>query len=254
LPGLFLMMMVWVAPAVALQISPTTQSYEVKPGGKVQGEFTVTNSDNFEIMVFPEPRDWYTTEEHKKYKMSDWFVMKSTSVFLKPGDSQKVLFELQAPKGAKGEFMGMASMVIDDGSAGMLQQRLSAAVYLQIKGTEIIGARMVGLMIHPSTTSLQGGILIQNTGNVHVRPEGVFQIANAKNEPLYNFVIQRDRPTQAQQTREYTGDIPGIQLKPGHYIVNVTLTDIDHDDREIIKVSKKFEYTEDRKIKMDMSQ
>jgi hypothetical protein len=245
---LFLMGAIVPGLSFALQVTPSLQFFDLKAGGKDKGEYTLTNETEETVRIVPETKEWFTLPANKEngITVDKWLVIKSTSFPLKPGESRKVKFEIRAPKKATGELVGMVSYLIE-GSDKFINKRFSLAVYVNITGTDKPAGEIPAITVDVSSTNLMAGFLLHNTGNVHLRPEGLMQILNAKNEPVANLVIKRSVPAYPGETKPYTGTIANHTLAPGEYSAKITMEDADR-GAAIPPVVKKFTVKKDKKV------
>jgi len=232
----------------ALNVAPTYQVFDAKPGEKIRGEFTLTNDEAETVRITPGVKEWFKLTENVSINVGDWLIISSAPLSMKAGEMKKVAFELRAPKTAQGELVGMASFLIEtENRESMINKRFSVAVYMSIKGTEKMKAQMNGIALSITTNSVTAAVNVENKGNIHIRPEGLFQILDEKNVPQANVTIKRDQPTYPGDQRTYLGTVTGLNLKPGHYTAKIELQDTDR-QIPIINETKKFVIDKKRKV------
>jgi hypothetical protein len=237
-------------PLWALTVTPTVQQFDLKPGEKKKGTYTVTNDDAWDMTVIPQSKDWFVLPENQKNGITapDWLIVKGATFTLKPGASHEVPFEVRVPKASTGELVGMVSFAMEGGSDRFVKKILSVAVYVGINGTTRAEGKIMAVMVDPSSSTLIGGFFLYNAGNVHLRPTGLIQIYDSKDLNVANITIQRSSPAYPGERKAYTGEIPHYTLAPGDYSAKISVTD---SDRNIVipETTKKFTVLKDKKVK-----
>lgn len=214
-------------PLVALSITPSVQSFEIMPGDSVEGVVTITNTEDEALVVVPFTKNWFVLPNNKQFKIDDWLKMRDEKFSLKPGESKKIKFIAKAPKKAQGELVGMLSFRTNSDSRESVAFMMSGAVYVAVKGTERFAGDIHAMMVTPSTDSVKAGILLRNTGNVHLRPEGIMQILNENGQPIANVELERGQPTYPGNERPYFGIVKDLRMLPGKYVAQIKLKDFD---------------------------
>lgn len=233
---------------LALQVTPALHYFTLKPGEKTKGSYMVRNETEEEVLVTPETKEWFVLPENKEqgFTIEKWLSVKSTSFVLKPGESKQVHFQVNVPKGAVGELMGMVSYLME-GEEKVIKKRFSLAVYVGIAGSEKPASEIPAVMVDVSSSTLMAGFIFHNTGNVHLRPEAMMEISNEKGTPVANVSIRRTSPTYPGQKIPYSGSINNFTLPPGQYSARITGEDVDR-GVPIPETIKKFTVTKDKKV------
>ncbi len=232
----------------ALSVTPSLQNFELKAGDSTEGEVLVANTEEEEISVRPTTKTWFLLPDNQKIKIDDWLQIPSAEFSLKPGESKKLRIKVHAPKKAVGELVGMLSFHTKSPTRTTVEFVLSAAVYLAVSGTEKISGNIDAMMVTPSTDAVNAGVLLRNTGNVHLRPAGILEILNSKDQIVANVELERGQPTYPGNQRPYLGVVKDLRLPPGKYYAQIELFDFDR--RVVIdKKRQKFTLSEDMKVK-----
>src|SRR6185503_12517215 len=152
----------FTARAGALQITPTYQIFTVKAGEETTGELTLTNTEDADVTVNPELKEWFTLPANKDFKVEDWLKVMEPPFTFKPGESRKIRFIAKAPKKAKGELVGMLSFLTRKKSLGSVTFRLSVGIYVAVQGTEKFEGEVsaVSVKISTPTKTTEAGILL----------------------------------------------------------------------------------------------
>ncbi len=233
----------------AAQVTPNYQIFEVKKGDSVQGACTITNDEGEPLNIKVVAKDWFVSEQNKKFSAPDWLVFKEPQFRLENGGSKIVEFTVKAPKKASGELIAMASFHVQTDTATNINRVLSVAIYNTILGTEKLKADLVAFVVDPSSTPFQVGVNIKNTGNLHIRPSGWIDIMDEKKNVLGHVPIEHMRPTYPGMDRTYSGKVYGLVLGPGTYVAQVKLMDIDR-QAPILNEERKFKIDEQRKVEL----
>ncbi len=244
LGGFFTLLLLAGAPpaARAFEIAPSYQLLKAQPGKSVDSQLTLTNTDQEEISVEPEAKDWQSLEVNRGIKVADWLSVDKKMFFLKPGQSRTIKFSARVPKNAHGELMGMLSFATKKESAQSITFKLSSAVYVEVVGTQKIDAHVDAITIQLSSNT-QVGLLVINRGNIHVRPHSYVQILNEKKSPVGNVVIAQNEPVFPGIPKPIFGTIRNFRLPAGTYTAQISMQDTDH-NMEFQPVTKKFSLSE----------
>lgn len=215
-----------VARLCALEVRPTYQIFVLKPGGSARGELTLTSNEGTSLDVVPEAKDWYVMPANKGIKAADWLKVSQKPFLLKPSESKTIRFTVEAPKKARGEVMGMLSFATKDHVGSMVSFRLSVAMYVAIQGTEKKEGEVTAISVVPSSNTVIS-YLFSNTGNVHLRPKGLIQLFNDKDELVVNMVYDQSVPTYPGRPNAYSGTLKNYRLPAGRYTAQIKLQDAD---------------------------
>lgn len=244
-------MMAWgfLSQAVALQLVPAFQLFKTEAGGKISGEFTVTNDEGEEIRVTPSSKNWFVLPANTDIKAEDWLVVNPTEFYLKDGESKTVPFTAKAPKHAVGELVGMVSFLIEKEVESQLNIRMSAAVYLAIQGTEKFSGDVEAITVNQSSGTLSMGVIFRNTGNVHIRPRGTMEVYENKGRKLVHALLSQGGPTYPGAANAYYTEPVSITLKPGSYGLHIMLGDQDT-QTSILDITKNVKLTKEGTVEL----
>ena len=235
-------------PAAALQVSPTYQLFQLKPGDTMDGQMTVTNNEGDVITLRPSVKDWYLLNLNAEHKAGTWLHLSDTKEFmLKPGESRLITYKIQPQKKAKGELAGAITFSHKVSGGGVTMQ-LSVVQYAGLKGTEKLATEVAGLGVNISSNT-EVGVLLENTGNVHIRPRGYIYVETPKGERILNVEIPIGQPAFPGQQRPYAGTVKGFTLPQGNYVARFELTDADRPVKYPLK-PKKFSVDANGKVEV----
>ena len=97
---------------------------------------------------------------------------------------------------------------------------------------------MIEIVVDSSKENLTAGVIVENTGNIHIRFGGILHIYNKDGEPIANIKLKQGNPVYPGKTRLYYGNIPNFRIPDGKYTVDGVLTDIDWKVRHNIEKKK----------------
>lgn len=243
------MLLALVPTARAIQVSPSYQIFDVKPGESVNGECQVINNEDAVVTVKVHSKDWFVLPENKEFSAVNWLLVDQPEFQLQKGESRAVPFVVKLPEKAVGELVGMVSMEFSGEQQTMLKQVVSVAVYAAVPGTEQLKIELSAVMLNPSTTTLQVGVQVKNVGNVHVRPTGQFWIYDKKGKEVTSVFIKQGRPTYPGREGGYFGEVSQLTLSKGNYTAHILLQDVDR-HTQILDVRKKFILKANNKIEL----
>ena len=93
------------------------------------------------------------------------------------------------------------------------------------------------------------GVVVENIGNVHLRPKGKIVIEDRKGKEIKELELTYGWPVYPGKYRAYFGDWKGASLKSGKYKAIAT---VDYGDTEnILKKTVSFEVDKKGNIEMD---
>jgi hypothetical protein len=233
-------------PTWALQVAPTYQVFQAKPGGKVEGQMTVTNNEGEAVTLVPSVKNWFKLNVNAEHDVEKWLRLDEDKEFtLKPGESRLIKYTLVAPKKAKGELAGAVTFSTKP-KANMITMQLSVVQYLGLVGTEKAAMEVEGVGVLVSSNT-QVGVVVKNEGNVHIRPAGFIYVEDTGGQRLLNVEIPVGQPAFPGANRLYSGTVKGFRLKPGSYVARIELSDVDRPIK-YPTVTKKFSVNEEGKV------
>lgn len=249
-PLAFLLLMGGLARmASAIQVSPTYQVFEVNPGGKVQGEMVLTNTEPKDFILTPSVKDWFVLRANEKISAKSWLKIPTETFVLKAGETRKFSFTLEAPKKAQGELVGMISFSSKPEEGASVTMQISLAQYLAIKGTQKYGHDVSALAVRV-TTNTEISVMMLNTGNVHLRPKGWVYVMDKDNQTVMNVELEHGKPAFPGAPRAYSGIVKNFILPEGHYKARIVFEDMDRNYQYPEEI-KKFEVTKEGKVAAD---
>lgn len=169
------------------------------------------------------PKNWYLYPGQDSLNVEEWLHLESLEFLLPPGMKIEIPFTVTIPAKTRegvpssGVFVGMASFTGGSDPESMVQLVMSVSIYAIVKGTEKVEAGLSKFEIRTYNDSLQAVSVIENKGNIHIRPSGVAEIFDAKNNKVEIIPIPEQLPAFPAQSRGYIGNIPRPDWKKGKY-------------------------------------
>jgi len=220
----------------ALSVAPQRQEIVAKPGKTIKGSWYVTNPDGSPVKVTVQPRWWYLPDGLKGTGAERIIKYQTNGFTLAPGEQKQVKFRVRIPKKLSGMAMIMNAFVPEQKEREMLTLVTSVPLYIIAEGTEKYTAEISSQVVHVSNnevdkTALEFVIRLNNTGNVHLRPEG--EITFRKETVDFGHM----RILFPGRSEYYRAHWQGEKLAPGSYNYSVRITLKDN-----IYLEKKFEF------------
>jgi len=250
LPLFFCVSTAYAQQSQVMSVSPTLFDVKAVPGQTWQSEIRVINSNNFDLTVYVErvnftpqgesgtPRfHQLDTIEQQGQTLAEWITVTSDSITIPRQQAQTIRFSVTVPNEAPpgghqaALLIGTQPPVQSDGGMSVqTSQFVTALLFLKVDG-EI---RETGRIRSLEATSLTQrpdidvSLRFENTGNVHVLPQGEIEIFNMWGQS--RGLIPVNQRTQfgkvlRETTREYTfrwqGDVSFFDI--GRYTARATV-------------------------------
>lgn len=220
-----------VATARAVAVRPGFQIVQVKPGLERQVTFDVYNDLDKPITVTVELKDSNVLPENKAFTVDKWLSPTFSQLTIPAGMTRQATLAVKAPANAKGELAGFLTFApevsAEAASAGPVRivTRTTVSLYARVEGTEKSGAELGKVNVKNTTVGpaagkeIEASVLLKNTGNIHERPTGYFEIFKIhETKALYRFAFDPGWPTMPNSQTSYTARTAG-PLAPGRYEV-----------------------------------
>ncbi len=208
----------FLAPfAFALSVTPARQEIKGIRGAIGEGTFIVSTNTKESQHIVVKWRDWFKSKENKEIEIKDWLEIDSMEFELIPGEKKKIKYKVKIPDNAVGMLMAMVSFCprVEGAGVGIV---ISSPIYVIIEGTEIIKADIYKVMLSRMRKSLdiQATVVVENKGNIYLRPRGKAIISKGKKE-IATIELKYGWPVFPGQKHSYIGYGKGIELKKGKY-------------------------------------
>jgi len=235
-----------------ITVEPVRQEIKVSPGKEAQGSYFVYNVGKEPTHVTVAPRDWFVLKENRGINADSWLKISPRELDLEPGERKEVKYEVAVPTRAIGELVAMISFVPRAEEESMINVVFSVSLYVMIEGTEILKGEISKVDIRrwkkEGSSDLRLAVLVENRGNVHLRPKGKIVIEDRKGKEIKEVELTYGWPVYPGKNRAYFGDWKGVSLKSGKYKATAT---IDYGDPENI-LKKTVSFKVDKKGNIEM--
>lgn len=229
----------------AVDIEPMRLEYSLQPGKSYSGSFKLKNTSTFAIEVYASTGKYRyvfssgTTppegSQSQPPSCEGWFKFEKEKFILSPGEFADAKFIIAVPGDAAKEHL--CAVLFDEKKKSEeirpkretaniqinLTPRFSIPVYIAIKGNEKISAQIKDMSVvsEPKNGGAWINIVLENTGNVHIRPLGTLVVLNQNSEVAKNLAIGKSLPIFPG----YKETVPVLcpKLFPGKYTAVATV-------------------------------
>jgi hypothetical protein len=157
----------------ALRIEPLRTIISTEAGIENKGSITLTNEKKIPVSVEIELLD---ISKQKGLVEHDWLKFGHSLLELEPGEQIQLGYSIFLPGGSSGEYP--ARIAFTERAAGAIDTemvtintRVSVPFYATIRGTEIYDIQIDEFYFNGDSRR-EATVVVQNSGNVHVRPVG----------------------------------------------------------------------------------
>ena len=213
--------------AHCFNVSTNRIEISVPPSVVYEGDITVTNTEKKELEFKLRTENWFAAGQglaEEKTNVSKWLKISPLEFELRANEAKKTHFTVTIPRDTRGE---LSAMIFIDGKPKMtteaavgINTSIGIPIYAMIKGTERFKASVEDLEVK-NNSPLELNIKIKNSGNVHIRPDGVISIKTKGGKKLftvplneYHYPILPDssrvlevKSRERRDKGEYTADI-----------------------------------------------
>lgn len=212
-------------PEYRLQISPTTQTIDLKPGEKYEGTFQVQNTGSkaFKYSVSAAPYsvkgDDYSPDydsETDYTKLASWITFSDQTGTVEPNSYKEIKYTASVPNdvAAGGQYAIMLAQIEDDDSSSQKGEgatiqtvrRVGMLVYAHVEGDtretgKIIENKVPSFLFNPPITATS---IVENTGNIDTQATYKVQVYPLfSDEEVYTNEEDPDSRTILPETRRY---------------------------------------------------
>jgi hypothetical protein len=235
-----------------ITVEPVRQEIKVSPGKEAQGSYFMYNVGKERTRVTVAPRDWFVLEENRGINVDSWLRISPRELDLEPGERKEVKYEVAVPARAIGELVAMISFAPQAEEESTINVVFSVSLYVMIEGTEILKGEISKVDIRrwerEDSSDLRLAVLVENRGNVHLRPKGKIVIEDIKGKEIKEVELTYGWPVYPGKNRAYFGDWKGAGLKSGKYKAIAT---VDYGaPEEILKKIVSFKVDKEGNIEM----
>lgn len=189
-------------------ISPVRVETSAEIGKETTGYFQVRNTGENPVNVSISFEDWLG----KGIEPGTWIKFEPENFSIGPKETREVRYIINMPEGASGEY---AIRVFFSGreEGAFVGTGLGVHIYAMVKGTEKIEAEIKEFTVkYDPSEGISGSVLIENKGNVHIRPITVISVLDMEDRQIINFSVPSDNPVHVMSSRAYSfnNKVPGL--------------------------------------------
>lgn len=184
-----------------LSVDPVTVEVVAQKGVERTGVFKIKNTGMEPLMIRIQSEKWTRND----IDINNWLILDPVEFELISGMTKDVFYKIKPPEDSSGELKCMTFFVAD----GIGEQRSNVGIrfgvpiYAIVGGTEVIDAEIKGINVNYEEGILNGTILVNNKGNIHIRPNIEIKIFNSKDKLITGFYLPYGQPAQANQIRPF---------------------------------------------------
>jgi hypothetical protein len=221
-----------------VNVSPSKIELSISSSRTYEGVLEVRNAEQGVLDVKLRTENWFKAVEGIAKETGtnlEWLKLTPASFELKGQEKRDVRYRVNIPESARGELNAMIFIEAKPRAASQgaisINTSIGVPIYVIITGTEILKAKVKKVEVMKNGPLLLN-VLIENSGNVHIRPTGTIVIARSpegatKQSPEivlplneYNYPILPN----SSRTLEIRAD---KALAPGKYTAGVQM-EYDH--------------------------
>lgn len=196
----------------------------VMPAGEIyEASIDVKSTYDTVVPANISTKEWKNYGGNNGITVKDWLTVDIDKVDLFPDKPARVNFRVSPKEGMTGSLSGMLSFSVQK-EGEVLNVVISVPVYIVIKGTEKPEIKLDHLIVSQSSaTAPSFEINLENSGNVHVRPQGMrISILGKKKDVLQTVVLGDTVPVYTGAKRSYRTQFSNV-LPKGKYYAEIKL-------------------------------
>lgn len=205
-----------------IRVDPVTLEVVVPKGGEKEGVIKVGNTSEKPMRVTVSPEKFGGTE----LDIGTWLTFEPMEQIIKGFEEKEIKYRLKLPEDSVGELRCMVFLVADEVSEvpSSVGIRFGVPVYAIAGGTEVIEAVVDSINVEYNLESevLSGTILVNNKGNIHIRPFVNIEVFDDKGNSKSKFSIPYGEPAQIGQLRPFMYQ-QKVTLELGKYKIAVSV-------------------------------
>jgi hypothetical protein len=189
-----------------LSISPPSFEFTTNKGEVLENSIRLENLTNrpLQLMVYPQNFTAYgqggqveLTDEETNFAIAKWITFNTKEVTIAPKGDYLFTFQINIPSGAEpgshyGAIVFRSKAGQTDETGSRLAQEIGSLILLKIPGNLYESANLISFA--PETKWFKADkakliALVENNGNVHVKPYGSITIKNILNQKIYTHEV-----------------------------------------------------------------
>lgn len=155
-----------------------------------------------------------------------WLVLDPKDFELKPAESKEIFCRIKPPKDAEGELRArlyISGKEVGEGCSP-IGLRFNMPVYVIVQNTIRLeaGIERIDARYSFKKGEIEGGILLDNKSNVHIRPEVSLLVKDLDGDLLGKIDVPFGQPAQKEEKR-YFIFMQKMDIKPGKYKITANV-------------------------------
>lgn len=238
--SLWLFFFISDACAFQFNVDPPKLSLNIKPGDKKSGYITITNTNPkdtihikayaLDLIYLPDGTNDFVPLGSTPWSLGDGVKIKPDEFDIPPNQEQLVRFQVKVPAQAQGGYYGVIFFemlspqpIKKDQTTLTIGVRIGTIVLVEVAGTSVYEAKLAALAVVKKDNHYQIEYIIQNSGNILIRPFGTAQILDAQGKVAAKMDVNSNKEGIFPQTsRKFTVDCKE-SLRKGRYVVRLLL-------------------------------
>jgi len=205
-----------------VRVSPTITQLCLASGEEKSDFFSVYNAGDKQLSVEVQEEELLkSSEDSKSADVSAWLKVEPEKFDIGPGETKSVKYNIKVPKGQRGELRGQIFFATNaDFSSGIgIKNRFGVAIYAAIKGTEVVKAKITEVDVSkaPDNKNIKFSVIVQNKGNVHIRPRGKLLVKNKEGNVVKELILPYGYPIMPNAGHAYDAIWEDMDLSKGKY-------------------------------------
>lgn len=197
-------------------VDPVTVEVVVPKGSEKTGVFKIRNTGLNAVNIRVSPEKWMDRER----EIGTWLKLEPMELMLNSGEIKEVGYKVTPTIDSNGELLCMVFFVADEmgESKSSVGIRFGVPIYAAVGGTEVVEAEITEFTTSYDAKKniLGGSLLVNNKGNVHIRPYINVEIMDNNGQKIGSCNVQFGQPVQKGQTGPFVFREKRV-LGPGSY-------------------------------------
>jgi len=228
------------AGAFQFNVDPPKLSLSIKPGQKKSGYVRITNTSSkdtihikaypLDLIYLPDGTNDFVPLSSTPWSLGSGLKINPSEFDILPDKEQTVRFQVKVPPDAKGGYYGViffenySPQPVKKGQTTLtIGVRIGSIVLVEVIGTSVYDAKLNALDVVKKDNNYRIECIIQNSGNILIRPFGTTQILDSNNKVAAHMNVNPNKEGIFPQTsRKFTIDSEQ-PLGQGKYIVRILL-------------------------------
>lgn len=206
-----------------ISVDPALLELSASKGEQLQGSLCVTNEGKETVEIEAQPEYWLKDKpliNGQAAEIGSWLELEPKNFKLKPAEKKEVKYLIKLPSGLDSEIMAQiyfADVTGRGAGAVNLVSRLGVGLYVSAKETQKISARIDRINITKEGQEIKFEVVVENLGNVHLRPKGKLIIQDSYKTIIKEMETQYGWPVFPAKKYSYYAFCKDTGIKSGLY-------------------------------------